>query len=284
MLSLVRDIEHALALLRAGRLRVRIPPLAGLFRKIPGAMFHATPEVFIQTGGATDFECPGRSFRLKTWEACVMPAGVPHVETPIDLKTPYGILVCMQARDGLLVHRAAASEQRVITATRAEHLSTSRGRGAFRYLEDMTSSVPEKHRKGYENSLLEAFFITTLGELQRPSAKVESRSPLVAEAEKLVRALLADPELSVAGLAAILGCSADYLSRKFHSEKGQTLTTWIARERVALARDLLPDPKRSVAEVAWMCGFTAASYFIRVFRQQTGLTPRAWRSSAPSLG
>jgi AraC-like DNA-binding protein len=29
-----------------------------------------------------------------------------------------------------------------------------------------------------------------------------------------------------------------------------------------------------------MCGFSAASYFIRVFRQQTGLTPRAWRESA----
>ena len=279
MLSLVRDIERALGRLRAGKLRVRIPRLTGLYRKIPRSFFHASPEVFIQTGGGTDFECPGESFRLKTWEVCVMPAGVPHIETPIDLATPYSILVCMQARDGLLVHRAAASERREISAVRAEHLTTTRGRGAFRYLEEMTVQVPEKHRRGYENSLLEAFFITTLGELQRPSAKADPRSPLVAEAEKLARALLADPELSVVRLSAALGCSADYLSRKFHQEKGQTLTTWIARERVALARDLLPDPRRSVAEVAWMCGFTTASYFIRVFRQQTGLTPRAWRAS-----
>lgn len=283
MLSIIQDIEDTLGRLRAGRLRVYIPRPVGLYRKIPGGFFHASPEVFIQTGGGTDFECPGETFRLQTWEVCVMPAGVPHVEIPIDLQSSYSIMVCMQARDGLLVHRAEASDRREITAISAEHLGTARARGAFRYLEEMTSPVPEKHQRGYENSLLEAFFITTLGELQKPSVAADHHSPLVAEAEKLARALLADPELSVVMLAAALGCSADYLSRKFHREKGQTLTTWIARERVALARDLLPDPRRSVAEVAWMCGFTAASYFIRVFRQQTGLTPRAWRASAGTL-
>jgi AraC-like DNA-binding protein len=282
MVSVVRDIERALSRLRAGKLRVHIPRLIGLYRKIPRSFFHPSPELFIQTGGGTDFECPGESFRLKTWEVCVMPPGVPHIETPIDLASPYGILVCMRARDGLLVHRAAASERREITAVRAEHRTSSRGRSAFRYLEDLTAPVPDKHRRGYQNSLLEAFFITTLGELQRPTAPSNSRSPIVAEAEKLARALLADPELSVAQLAATLGCSADYLSRKFHREMGQTLTTWIARERVALARDLLPDPRRSIAEVGWMCGFSATSYFIRVFRQQTGFTPRAWRLSAPA--
>ncbi len=279
MHSIVRDLGRALSALSAGRLRVRIPRAVGLFRKIPKAFFHATPEIFIQTGGATDFECPGESFRLKTWEVCVMPAGVSHIETPIDLKTPYGILVCMQARDGLLIHRAAASSRREILAVSAEHLPTPRGRGAFRYLEEMTAPVPEKYRREYLTCLLEAFFITTLGELSRPSSTADTRSPLVAEAEKLARALLAAPELSVAQLAAALGCSADYLSRRFQREKGQTLTRWIARERVAMARDLLADPRHSVAEVGWMCGFSAASYFIRVFRQQTGLTPRAWRES-----
>jgi AraC-like DNA-binding protein len=280
MLSIVRDIERTLVRLRSGRLRIHIPRPVGLYRKIPRSFFHATPEVFIQTGGGTDFECPGGSFRLEAWDVCVMPAGVPHIETPVDLATPYGILVCMQARDGLLVHRAAASERREIVAIRAEHLPTGRGRAAFRYLEEMSAPVPEKHRRGYLRCLLEAFFITTIGELQKPTFRNDTRSPLVTEAEKLARALLTDPDLSVVRLAASLGCSADYLSRRFQREMGQTLTGWLTRERVALARDLLTDPRRSVSEVAWMCGFSTPSYFIRVFRQQTGLTPRAWRTSA----
>lgn len=86
-------------------------------------------------------------------------------------------------------------------------------------MEEMTLPVPEKHRREYVTSLLEAFFITTLGELNRPSAAADPRSPLVAEAEKLARALLAAPELSVVRLAGALGCSADYLSRRFQREK-----------------------------------------------------------------
>ena len=44
-----------------------------------------------------------------------------------------------------------------------------------------------------------------------------------------------------------------------------------------LAKDLLADPQRHVAEICWACGFNAPSYFIRVFRQQTGTTPRTYR-------
>lgn len=92
--------------------RCHSPGKWGCFEKSRKRFFTRRRSVFLQTGGATDFVCPGESFRLRTREVCVMPAGVPHIETPIDLKTPYGILVCMQARDGLLVHRAEASEHR----------------------------------------------------------------------------------------------------------------------------------------------------------------------------
>jgi AraC-like DNA-binding protein len=279
MLAIARDLERVLASLRVRRLKVRIAQQAGLFQRRARSFFHATPELFIQTGGRTDFECPGESFRLRSREVCVMPSGVPHAETPVDLRTPYGVLVCMHARDGFIIQRAAATAQREIIAVATEHLSSPRGRAGFRYLDEMSSGpmVPESYRRTFEQSLLEAFLITLLSELNRPSAADASRSPLVAEAEKLARTLLPDPELSVARLARALGCSADYLSRRFHEERGVTLTAWITRERMALAKDLLADPQRNVAEICWACGFNAPSYFIRVFRQQTGTTPRAYR-------
>ena len=280
MFTMASALERTLTSLQAGKLRLHIARPVGLFRRKPRSHFHATAEFFLQTGGGTDFECPGETFRLGTWGVCVMPGGVPHAETPLDLKTPYGLLVCMQARDGFLVHQAVANNRREIAASRVEHLASPRGQAAFRYLDEMAGPVPEKHRRDFEKSLLEAFLITVLGELHRPSAGRASRSPLVAEAEKLARALLADPALSVAGLAGSLGCSADYLSRRFQQERGSTLSGWIVRERIAMARDLLTDPRHSISEVGWACGFTTASYFIRVFRQQTNLTPRAWREAA----
>ncbi|HRJ74321.1 MAG TPA: AraC family transcriptional regulator [Terrimicrobiaceae bacterium] len=284
MLAIIKDLERSLAGLRRGRVRVHVPKLAGLFRRKPRAFFHPAPELFLQTGGATDFECPGGSFRLGTGEMCVMPAGVPHAETPVDLQTPYAILVCMQTRDGLLFHRAHATAKREITTDCAEHLPSPRARSAFRYLEEISGDVREKHRRQFAKNLLEVFLIAVLSEISRPSAADDLRSPLIAETEKLARALLADPGLSIARLAATLGYSADYLSRQFHQERGSALKEWIIRERIALARDLLEEPRYSVAEVGWMCGFNAASYFIRVFRHQTGFTPKAWRSLARQRG
>lgn len=279
MLEIARDLEGVLASLRAGRLKVRVAQQVGLFQRRIRSFFHATPELFIQTGGGTDFECPGERFRLRNGEVCVMPSGVPHAETPVNLRTPYGVLVCMHARDGFMIQRAAATAQREIVAVATEHLSSPRGRAGFRYLDEISSAamVPEDYRRTFEQSLLEAFLITLLSELNRPSAADASRSPLVVEAEKLARTLLPDPELSVARLARALECSADYLSRRFHEERGITLTAWITRERMDLAKDLLADPQRNVAEICWACGFNAPSYFIRVFRQQTGITPRAYR-------
>jgi len=279
MLAIAKDLERVLGSLRAGRLKIRIPQQVGLFQRRPRSFFHATPELFIQTGGGTDFECPGDSFRLRSGEVCVMPSGVPHAETPRNLRTPYGVLVCMHARDGFIIQRAASTAESEIVAVATEHLSSPRGRAGFRYLDELSTGamVPDGYRRAFEQSLLEAFLITLLGELNRPSAADASRSPLVAEAEKLARTLLPDPELSVARVARALGCSADYLSRRFHEERGITLTAWITRERMDIAKDLLADPRRNVAEICWACGFNAPSYFIRVFRQQTGTTPRTYR-------
>ncbi|HEU4677908.1 MAG TPA: hypothetical protein VFS35_00210, partial [Terrimicrobiaceae bacterium] len=78
MLAIARDLEQTLASLRAGRLKIRIAQQVGLFQRRIRSFFHATPELFIQTGGGTDFDCPEESFRLRTREVCVMPSGVPH--------------------------------------------------------------------------------------------------------------------------------------------------------------------------------------------------------------
>lgn len=278
MREVSRDLSQALAGITSGRWRVRIPRQEELFCRRPRAHFHATPEVFIQTGGATDFECPRDRFRLRTWEICVMAAGVPHAETPVDMRTPYAVTVCMQSPDGSVIHRARANERREIMAMDAERIVSARARAAFRYLDDLASSpVCPVNRAPLVSSLLAAFFLTLLDELARPQVEQNVYSPLVNEAEKLARSLLSDPNLSIARLAKALGVSSDHLSRCFHREHGRTLVSWITGERVALARSLLSDNRCNVSEVGWACGFTSPSYFIRVFRQHTGMTPRHYR-------
>ena len=102
-------------------------------------------------------------------------------------------------------------------------------------------------------------------------------SSLVTEAEKLVSGEISHPDITVGSIAARLGCSPDHLTRRFRAERGMTMNVWISRERIQLARELLAQPGRNVAEIGWTCGFASPSYFIRVFRAHTGMTPKTWR-------
>ncbi|MDP0498401.1 MAG: AraC family transcriptional regulator [Verrucomicrobiota bacterium JB024] len=277
-----KDLQRTLARLRSGKLQVRIPPRQELHRKRPNSHFHPNPELFIQTGGATDFDCAGQTFQLGTGEICVMPRGVPHAETPVDLDTPYSIIVCMNVQEGLYLMRARADASRRILGHDHIRLISTRGHDIFRYLDDISNldHIPAKHRHAYTRALLEAFFITTCSELSQP-AKLVARpgSPLVAEAEKFVHAHLSEPKLSVAGIALALNCTPDHLSRMFHRHRRLTLSTWIAQERIAQARSLLRSGTYNISEVGWACGFNEPSYFIRTFKRHVGMTPRQYRLS-----
>lgn len=276
-----RTLERLHDRLAQRKVTVHIPEPVGLHRRRPGSHFHANPEFFLQTGGATDFACPGSRFRLNTGDVCIMPAGVPHAETPVDLKTPYGVLVVIQNKEGSLVLRGAADANRRIGSHDLVYFS---GSGyAFRCLEHASHhpNIDSALRRPFLQSLAEAFLASILSELKHPGAdKAPGCSPLVAEAEKLVRVEISRPDITVASVAARLGCSPDHLTRRFRSERGMTLNVWITRERIQLASELLARPGHNIAEIGWTCGFTSSSYFIRVFRTHTGLTPKAWRQKA----
>lgn len=209
-----------------------------------------------------------------------MPRGVAHAETPLNQRTPYSILVFMHAADGFYINRAIAPDGRGIITSFSDHRISPRSRDAFRYLDEIArhGSILKSYRQTYVEGLLNAFLVTMLDELDHPVAKVaHTCSPKIVEAEKLARTHLGNPDLSVSMLASSLGCSADYLSRLFHQERRVTLNRWIVNERINMARELLRDQRYNISEVGWACGFNSPSYFVRVFRTHTNLTPLAFR-------
>jgi AraC-like DNA-binding protein len=273
-------INRALHSLSLSRMPLRIPRSVPLYKRWPGSHFHPTPEIFFQTGGATDFECGDERFRLNTHQLCLMPRGVAHRETPVNLRTPYSILVVMHAADGFYIAGATSPDGRRIASSSVDHRLSRHGRDTFHYLDEIAryQSVAKPHRKTYVEGLLNAFLITLLDEIERPVERVaRTCSPKIVETETLVRAYLGNPDMSVSMLASSLGCSADYLSRLFRRERKVTLSRWIVSERIAMARELLRDQRYNISEVGWACGFNSPSYFVRVFREHTNLTPLAFR-------
>lgn len=60
----------------------------------------------------------------------------------------------------------------------------------------------------------------------------------------------------------------------YHTTPGRYLTAL----RIKAAEELLKNGEMRVSDVAALCGYAGAGYFIRAFRRETGLTPEAYRA------
>ena len=78
-------------------------------------------------------------------------------------------------------------------------------------------------------------------------------------------------------VAASLGVTAGYLTSVFRKELGITPWEYLTRLRIAHAKELLSNNSLSIAEVAGRVGYDDPAYFTRVFLNETGHAPRAFR-------
>lgn len=81
-------------------------------------------------------------------------------------------------------------------------------------------------------------------------------------------------------LASAARLTPKYLSTLFHSETGLTLQSWITEKRINEAKNLLLYSPYSDNQISIMLAFHSQSYFIQVFKKQTGLTPGNYRKSS----
>lgn len=82
-----------------------------------------------------------------------------------------------------------------------------------------------------------------------------------------------------------VGISSGYLSRMFHAETGMPFSEYVNRKKTETAACLLRYSEHSDLEISNMLAFSSQSYFIKIFRRYTGMTPRQYRieESVPEL-
>jgi AraC-like DNA-binding protein/ligand-binding sensor protein len=73
------------------------------------------------------------------------------------------------------------------------------------------------------------------------------------------------------------GLSAPYFSTIFKEEMGENLSSYLNRLRVEKAAALLTETDSSLSEIAWACGFEDQSWFSKIFKSYTGISPRKYR-------
>ena len=111
---------------------------------------------------------------------------------------------------------------------------------------------------------------------KEPAGKIHS--PLVARAMDYCLSHPYSP-LLLKDAAAELYVHPDYLSQIFKHETGMTYTRFVRHLKIETARDLLRYTDKAQSEIAAMLSFSSESYFIRIFKEECGMTPHAYRKA-----
>ena len=99
-----------------------------------------------------------------------------------------------------------------------------------------------------------------------------SHSMLASQVNRYVQAHLYE-NIRLEDIARALKYSKTYVSAEFKKTSGETVTDFILKCKIREASYLLEQNALPVFEIGEALGFYDASYFIRVFKRMTGLTP-----------
>lgn len=103
-----------------------------------------------------------------------------------------------------------------------------------------------------------------------------SKNPLIARTKDYIFNHLHDT-IQVTDIAEELQINADYLSHVFSSSENMTIREYIRREKIRRGENLLKYSDYGIRDIAFYLGFCSQSHFTRVFRQETGMSPDAYR-------
>lgn len=128
------------------------------------------------------------------------------------------------------------------------------------------------HAFQYLESVVEKIFAL------RQNVVVKQKEMIIRKIKQYVKENL-DGDTSLCALADHVNLSQEYLLRLFKKEEGITILTYVNDKKIAEAKRLLQQEKMQVKEVADRLGFSSSGYFIRFFKEKTGITPHQFQEN-----
>jgi AraC-like DNA-binding protein len=154
--------------------------------------------------------------------------------------------------------------------------------GSYRALHDAGPTAQFAHRAAIHMADLVALAVGTDRDATELAAGRGLRAARLDAIKRWTLTHLISPELGIRSVANAAGLSVRVVQLLFEAD-GVTFTAFVLRERLALAHRRLSMPhlaKRTIAEIAYGCGFGDLSYFTNSFRRAYGETPSDVRHRA----
>lgn len=145
--------------------------------------------------------------------------------------------------------------------------------------------IKRKQRETLEAylALLESQTGNGQGATSQPSSQSDHTAydPMLKRVMDFIEANISNADASVGDMAAAAATSRSGLQRKLKQTMGITPQDLLREARTKHACKLLRETDKSVAEVAYACGFTDPKYFSRCFKQSTGKSPSEYKTATP---
>ena len=135
-------------------------------------------------------------------------------------------------------------------------------------------------RNNADKFSVQSFLYSILSDFMRQVKiveKTESDTILIKAIEYIKRNKQND--LKMSSVAKALGYSASHFSYSINKTAGFGFNTLLAMIRVEAAKQLLLETDKTVLEIILECGFGSERSFYRQFKEMTGESPHAYRSS-----
>jgi len=117
-----------------------------------------------------------------------------------------------------------------------------------------------------------------ISHLDAELSEVGDEATLVSKAKDAIARALSEGGPKMADIARGLGLSARSFHRRL-SEHGMSFQMLTNETRCELAEGLLRDERHSLAEIAFLTGFSEQSSFTRAFKRWAGTTPASYRKA-----
>ncbi|QHW33588.1 response regulator [Paenibacillus rhizovicinus] len=136
-------------------------------------------------------------------------------------------------------------------------------------------SLFERETLGEISEILQSYLLAVCERIR------EKRTGKVANLVERVRAIIdrnyANGGLTVTDIGKEVFLTPTYVSLLFKQESGQTVGEYLTHVRVEKAKEMLRDPQYKFYDICYAIGYTDPSYFTKLFKKATGLTPSGYR-------